>query len=209
MVDKMLPANVIKINRNWFKTQLQTLNMSQRELGRRLGLNPAAIVLSMQGKRRFKAEELAEMSRIFGEPMEEIMRHLGIESHGVSEQISLEGVVTAGGIVVPASHNKTIPAPHLAESLKVLRFETKGTDYEFLHGWVIFYQPSPDTINPEAVGQLSVVRTNGNPSAIIRVIRRGLTSGRWDLYQHPNSPDPSESNVIVTSAAPIRWIKPN
>lgn len=149
------------------------------------------------------------MARLFGVPIEDIMRHAGIESYGVSERISLEGVITAGGVIVPTTHNRSISKPFLADSLKVLRFETRDTDYDCLHGWLVFYQANTKQIDPEAVGQLSVVTTSGNPSALIRVIKRGINPGRWDLYQHPTSEEPAESNVILESATPVRWIRPH
>ena len=73
----------MNIDTRWFQTRLADKHVSQRELARRLGLDPAAVSLMLHGRRKFTAKEAVEIARVLGVELEAVVTKAGI-GKGVS-----------------------------------------------------------------------------------------------------------------------------
>lgn len=78
----------------WFKGRLSDRNLSQRQLAKHLGLDPAAVSLMLRGRRKANAKEIAEMARLLGVGVDEVMTRLGA-GVPVKRASSVEGRVEA------------------------------------------------------------------------------------------------------------------
>lgn len=61
----------------WFKGRLSDRSLSQRQLAKHLGLDPAAVSLMLRGRRKANAKEIAEMAKLLGVGVDEVMTRLG------------------------------------------------------------------------------------------------------------------------------------
>jgi transcriptional regulator with XRE-family HTH domain len=84
----------MNIDTRWFQTRLADKHVSQRQLAKRLGLDPAAVSLMLHGRRKFTAQEAVEIARVLGVELEAVVTKAGLR-RGVSGL--LEGSGTEGG----------------------------------------------------------------------------------------------------------------
>lgn len=66
------------INGNWFRTKLTQKNRSQRGLAKHLKLDPGAITLMFNGKRRMQLDEAQKIASFLGEPVSDVLRAAGL-----------------------------------------------------------------------------------------------------------------------------------
>lgn len=102
---------------NWFKGRLLDRSISQRKLAKHLGLDPAAISLMINGRRKASAKEIAEIARLLGASSDEVLTRLGA---GVPAKRS-----SGGGEAVAAT---SPPSPAFGGAI--------GSDAEFLMRWM-------------------------------------------------------------------------
>lgn len=84
----------MNIDTRWFQTRLADRHVSQRQLAKRLGLDPAAVSLMLHGRRKFTAKEAVEIARVLGVELEAVVTKAGL-GRGVGGL--LEGSGTKGG----------------------------------------------------------------------------------------------------------------
>ncbi len=60
----------------WFAKQLKRNRITQRDLARKINLDPSAISLIVSGKRALKADEALDMAQAIGVQTDELILHL-------------------------------------------------------------------------------------------------------------------------------------
>jgi transcriptional regulator with XRE-family HTH domain len=125
--------------------------------------------------------------------------------------VSLIGTIHGDGLVklnggLGGQHEPPaiVPAPPEGAAASVA-LQVKGNAMATLaaDGWYVHYNPAPQPAD-EAIGQLCVVDLAGELR--IRRLYRGREYGKFDLVSPANA---VESNVPVTAAHPITWIRVN
>jgi transcriptional regulator with XRE-family HTH domain len=88
----------MNIDTRWFQTRLADRHVSQRQLAKRLGLDPAAVSLMLHGRRKFTAKEAVEIARVLGVELEAVVTKAGL-GRGVGGLLrgSGEGAPEGGG----------------------------------------------------------------------------------------------------------------
>jgi transcriptional regulator with XRE-family HTH domain len=66
-----------QIDTRWFQNQLADKRLSQRQLAKRLSLDPAAVSLMLRGKRKMSASEAAEIAAQLGVSADEVLMRAG------------------------------------------------------------------------------------------------------------------------------------
>jgi transcriptional regulator with XRE-family HTH domain len=69
----------MNIDTRWFQTRLADKHVSQRQLAKRLGLDPAAVSLMLHGRRKFTAKEAVEIARVLGVELEAVVTKAGLK----------------------------------------------------------------------------------------------------------------------------------
>ena len=69
------------VDTRWFQAQLADRRLSQRKLASLMGLDPGAVSLALHGKRKLSAAEVADIARLLGVGVDEVMMHLGAGGH--------------------------------------------------------------------------------------------------------------------------------
>lgn len=66
-----------QIDTGWFQGRLADKRLSQRQLAKRMGLDPAAVSLMLRGKRKMSAAEAADIAVLLGVSADEVLLHAG------------------------------------------------------------------------------------------------------------------------------------
>ena len=190
----------------WFRGQFSDGRKTQRGLANALGRHPSAVTMFMQGKRRLTAADLAVLAQYIGAPVSEVMRRAGIESRPAGkDSVAVTGTINeAGEIRAAKGTGPRVPRPpESGDGVSALRYQGEGPE----DGWVFYYQAS-GTVAKEAIGRLSVVQVRGLGTPVLRVVRHGYDSGRFNLIPWDGQKiDLGMENVQLRSASPVLWIR--
>lgn len=188
-----------RVDRDWIDARLNDVGMSGRALGRRLGLDSAAMHRRLTGKQALTIPEVNAISRFLGASFDETARHFGLEPAAApTDRLPIVGTVNRKTGVVDSTRRprrqaerpSKIPAGTVALELTTA-------------GWLLYYAPS-QRVEPEAIGRLSVVRTA--QAEIVCTPRHGRERGQWDL-DPLCGPGPATAGATLLSASPVLWIR--
>jgi transcriptional regulator with XRE-family HTH domain len=205
-------------NARWFREQCARVGISLSEVARKLDIQQAALSHVLAGRRKLTAQEMVEISVIFGVPVLDVMVAAGLNVSGISSSdvvgaSSSSGKAGANPVKISgwidgrlqihwgeAKGPKVVPSPMAGVSLGALRCQTAGGALDHMDGALFFFRNDPESFDPEALGRLSIVKVSGG-GHLIRIIKRGYDTGRHNLYL----PDGTlkEESVVVISAKPI------
>lgn len=191
------------INTDWFKNRIADRRLSQRGLARAMGLDAAAVSLMLRGRREMKLTEAAEIARLLGLPVSEVLENAGVRMAGTSVQII--GYVDGHGEGHCMLHDPigTIPHPgaDLPGNVNALQCRTAGTDLDHMDGWLLFIPDAHHGIPPDAIGRLSVCKIRGGVAYLAKPTR-SYSRGRWDL----TGPATKAQGVELEFALPVLLI---
>ena len=68
------------VDTNWFRDRLADKRLSQRQLAKRMSLDPAAMSLMLRGKRRMSAAEAADIARYLGVEVKDVLARAGVDA---------------------------------------------------------------------------------------------------------------------------------
>lgn len=194
------------VNTAWFKARLADRRMSQRNLAKLLGLDPAALSLTFRGKRHMKISEAVAIARMLGVPADEVMEHAGVRMDSANQLVPIGGWMDGTGEAhVEMNTLGAVPHPggNLPDELTACICRTAGTDLEHMDGWLLFTAGLVDTINPHAVDRLSFVKLH-NGIIYVAKLQRGTLRGRWNL----SGPSAFATDVKIDWANPVLAIIP-
>lgn len=203
-------AGQAQVDTNWFQGKLSDKRLSQRRLASMMGLDPAAVSLMLNGKRKMTAVEASEVAKLLGVPLDEVLRHAGVDiptgmnghkvplgalATPVVGWVDGEGIVHKGKALGPLL---VLTPAGTAPDCVALRFQTNNV----FDGWVAFYAPATG-VSLEAVGQTCVIELDSG-QCLIRWVRRGYEQGKFAIG---GDYKPRIEGVTLKSAAPILWMK--
>lgn len=196
------------VDSKWFKDRLADQQLSARKAGMMVGLDATALAKVFAGTRRLQMGESVALARILRVPIDELLKHAGMQPAASRRAIRISQFADHGGLVgsdAPANGGpRTIePPPGVPcdTAAVALRIPNSVAD-----GWVAFYAPTA-RLEPEAVGRLAVVGLK-NGKRYLRVLEQGFEHGRWDLVAFaPGQGVPTIRGVVVAWAAPVLWLR--
>lgn len=197
---------VTQINQAWFQERLRNLKISQRQLAKRINLDPAAVSYMFQGKRNMSMDEAKAIAEQLLVPVTEVMRQAGIEVLDDVRKVPVAGYVGTGGTVtlLPNGTYDFVHAPadtpNGSFALQV-RMVNSPRD-----GWLCFVsgtQQSP----ADCLDKLCVVALKDG-RMLCSVIKRGYKRELYNLILIYDAVPNVLENEEVTWAARIIWIQP-
>lgn len=194
------------IDTDWFLIQLAERRMSQRQLARFMGIDPASVHRLLQGKRPMRFDEAGQLAQLLGVTVDDILRHAGLPV-GAGQTVPVVGRIEDGGEAhIDWGHEiDRVPAPlDMAANSVAVVMRTAGTTWEPMDRWVMFFQPPVDGITVDAIGRMSLVRLAGSGTILLRFLRRGYKRGRFDLIGWQVA---SLEDVALDWATPVEHIK--
>lgn len=199
------PAPAGKPNYKWFKDALSDRRLSQRELAKRLGMDPGGLNRRLKGKSRLQLADASKIAIILEVPVGDVLRNAGVNMQEIATEggrVAITGWVDSD-LTIHAGKPKgsgTVEAPPIPlKDLKALRFVTAASVADSFDGAVAFYREGAG-VPAEAMGRPCVV-TTGTGLCVLRVLRPGYSRGRYNLA-HLFSAG-VDDDVVVDSAAPI------
>lgn len=192
------------MNRQWFLDRLQDKKLNQAKLAKMLDIDPAAASLLMRGKRRMTPHEAHQISQILGTPLNEVLRHAGIEVTEDIRRCPIAAFVNEAGSVttMPPRTHDTADGPAdcpLGTYAVQVRSHASVKD-----GWLLFITPAqmPAGNNTDL---LCLVAT-AEGKQVLAVVRRGYRRDTHNLVLWPSMEVQSDAQIAWTST--VLWIKP-
>ncbi|MGF7213615.1 transcriptional regulator with XRE-family HTH domain [Skermanella aerolata] len=209
--------------------------MSQRKLARFLELDPSAITLTLNGKRRMQLDEASRIATFLGVPVEEVLKNAGLAlEQNQPRLVALYGAVNPSSQIEIFDDRTTVEAPPNLPSTVVA---VVVLDHDSLIHRALAYFLLEDSINPGAIGRLSIARLRDGRMFFSRIepgSRPGLYSlkvrsssvpqdtvdaGKAELKHYLTrrsaavaepgmTPDGFLKDVALTAAMPILLIQP-
>lgn len=174
----------MSINTAWFKDKLAERQMSQRGLAKLMGIDSAAVSLMLRGKREMRIHEAAEIASLLGVQADEVLANVGIQTRAKNESVPVVGTIDGSARVTWAGPDTlgTVPRPvsDLPMTVRAIQCRTAGTPLGYMDRWVMLYVEQTDTVSPECVERLSVLKVRNGPAGIGQV-SRGYRQGMWDV----------------------------
>lgn len=192
----------------WFKNLLADKRMSQRGLAKQLNIDPAAVSLTLRGKREMKIAEAAAIARLLGVPADEVMEHAGVRISSKNMLVPIGGTMDGTAeIHIDMQTYGSIhhPGGELPQEAIAVLCKTEGTDLAHMDGWLLLAEAGFEErgIMPEAVGHLSFCRIGGGGIYVAKVVR-GMHRGRWTLH----TPTGVMKDIVVEWAKPVLLVVP-
>lgn len=201
-------------NANWFRRKLEEHRLSQSGLGRMLDIDKSTMSLILAGKRKLKLEKAADMARILGVTVSDVMENMGVRVDGISpggasapHLLPFEGWIDESARVQKDAAGKRKRMIDIGYSVEpgstALQFRTPQTKMDILDGWIVVSgaKREPDD---KMVGRGCVVGTKDG-EVLLRTIRRGYTPGSHTLL---GLGIPESSEAEIEWYAPILLMKP-
>lgn len=194
----------MSINTEWFTNRLAERRMSQRQLARLMGMDPAAVSLMLRGKRRMTVEEAAQIAVLLQSTTTEVMTAAGVPITG-GDRVPVVGYIHPDfSVTLEAEglHDTVEAPPGLPADAIALQARTARSDQEVIDGWLHFMSATHHA--PErTLGNLSLcaLRDDG---LLLAQVRRGYRVGRFNLLDRSGA---QHHNVELAWASPVLWIK--
>lgn len=185
------------VNAKWFRAQLSERGMSQRELSRKLGLDQSAISLTLSGRRRMQFSEAAEIARLMGLPVSEVLRNAGVPLDQGAKTVPVSSIYDGHGESHTITGNgveQITPPEPMPEGSTAIQRRTAGSTLEHMDGWIIFCGPPTEKIQLDQFCRAQI----RNGVQVIGLVRRGYKRGRYNI---------SGPTGVVTDAD-VEWVQP-
>lgn len=197
------------IDSSWFRNRLTDRQMSQRGLARKLGLDAAAVSLMFRGKRRMQMHEAADVARLLGVPLDEVLAHAGIKAptgqHEMHEHtVPLVYWMDGQGEMHTVDPGERIEiTAALPNDVAACQCRTAMSPIEHMDRWLLFFRaPTKSGVDPEAVGRYAVMRLHGGVMTAGH-LRPGYKRGTYAVHGPINLMD-----ATVEWATPVVLIQP-
>ena len=208
---------ITRVTSNWFREKLTELSMSQRQLARELGLDPAAVSYMINGKRRVSIEEANRISEIFGVLPTEVMRQVGVQVEESGMYVPIGAYTTNGCEVLPLDHGgmptQVLAPPDVGRRSFVIQDRTSGSPRD---GWLMF--TAGEAMPPDlALNRLALIslqgadtRNGGEEYPATEIL--GIASPAYNMGQYKILLAPELKKYLhdqfISHIRPILWIQP-
>jgi DNA-binding XRE family transcriptional regulator len=179
-------GNPSAINKAWFQEQLARIGMSQRQLAKRIDLDPAAISYMFAGKRAMSMDEAKAIAGQLLLPVTEVMRQAGIEVLDDVRKVPIAGYIGPGSIVTllpKGTHDTAIAPPDVPSGSFAIQVRMV-----------------------QSMDRLCLVAVDDG-RLLQGIVRRGYKRELYNLVLSPDS-GPVLENQKIAWAARVLWIQP-
>jgi transcriptional regulator with XRE-family HTH domain len=193
-----------KINTQWFRDRMADKKISQRRLAMMMNIDPAAASMMFRAKRRMSPYEAHQVSQILGVPLNEVLRHAGIDVTEDVRKVPITSFMDADGAIhlMPSRTHDTVLAP--ADCPVGTYAVQVRSPASLLDSWLLFISPVHEETDKH-VNSLCVTATDDGRH-LMAVVRRGYRGNTFNLVLWPSMNVSSDVKVAWTSQ--VLWIKP-
>lgn len=206
MLGEAQHGEMSEINQDWFQERLRALKISQRQLAKKIGIDPASVSYMLSGKRRMSMDEAKAVAEHLLVPVTEVMRQAGIEVLDDVRKVPVAGYVGLGGTVTllpNGTHDLALAPADTPDGSFALQVRMVNSPRD---GWLCFVsgiQQSP----VECLDKLCVVALKDG-RMLCAVIKRGYKRALYNLILIYDAAPNVLENQEVTWGARVIWIQP-
>ena len=198
-------GNPLTINKTWFREQLSRIGMSQRQLAKRIHLDPAAISYMFAGKRGMSMDEAKAIAGELLLPVTEVMRQAGIEVLDDVRKVPIAGYIGAGSTVTllpKGTHDTAMAPPDVPSGSFAIQVRMVQTTFD---GWLYFVSGVQEP--PENTTDCLCLVAVEDGRLLQGIVRRGYKRELFNLVLSPDGGTVLENQKIAW-AARVLWIQP-
>lgn len=193
---KRCKSNTMTINTDWFKNLMADRRLSQRELAKKIGIDHSALSLALRGKRQMKMTEAADLARLLGVPVAEVMENAGIQSD--TRTVPMRGFVDGHGEMHTEETDERVPSPNaMALGSFALQCRTASSPMDHMDGWILFVTKPVGHVPADAIGKFCLCRLKDGVH-VIGQLKRGYKRGRYNIV----------SAGVQINDAELEWAAP-
>lgn len=192
------------IDQDWFKSKLKSVKLSQRQLAKKMGLDPASVSYMLSGKRRMTMDEAKDLSVHLLLPVTEVMRKAGIEVTDDVRRVPIAGFIGQHSMVtlLPKGTHDAVNAPaDVPAGSFVLQIRLVNNPQD---GW-LYYVDGVQGKAEESLDKLCLAAFKDG-GIILAIVRRGYKRDLFNLLLCAEN-TVLENRELVWSAR-VLWIQP-
>lgn len=195
----------------WFSDRIRDKKLSQRALAALLNMDPSSLSLLLHGKRRMRVEQAAEIARLLGVPVADVMRNAGARVPAGKQDgprvLPLVGWIDGKNNVTLDWSKKDhgFEFDGLPPTAVCLQWRSAQTAADLYDGWLCAILPPAEPDAGMMLDRYCVVGLKGTGDAVARVVRRGYTPGRYTLLTPFSEPI---TDAELAWFSPVLLIKP-
>lgn len=194
------------IDHLWFVDKLRSLKLSQRQLAKMMGVDPASVSYMLRGKRNMSMGEAKEIAGYLNVNVTEVMRRAGINVTDDMGQIPIAGYITKGSLVSllpPGTHDMVHAPADTPRGSYALQMRNVNSSRD---GWLYFV--SGVNVTPEDALDKACVVAMSDGSMIVAVVHKGYKKDLYNCLDFSNQ-DQVFENKEIKWASRILWIQPS
>lgn len=189
-----------EVNRRYFESLMADKHLSLRSLAQKMGMGHSQLSLTFSGARRAQLDEAAQLSQIFGVPLNDVVEALGVTVKPLNGmRVPVVGVVNGDSTVTmhqPGVVERTTAPDNLPGNTVAVQVRAPGTALDWMDGFVFFVR-EPREVDPASLGRFCLAKIKDGP-AVVAAVRRGYQDGTHTL-RGPLSAD----SVRLEWASPV------
>lgn len=194
------------LNKPWFQERLKSLRISQRQLAKRINLDPAAVSYMLSGKRAMSMDEAKAIAEILLVPVTEVMRQAGIDVLDDIRKVPIAGHLNGRGVVslLPRGTHDLVVAPaDVPTGSFCLQMRAVNSARD---GWLYFV--SGEQLEPgECLDRFCVVALKDG-ALMLSMVKRGYKRELYNLVLMADGEPSVLENKELMWGARVLWILP-
>lgn len=196
----------MNVNKRYFDGLMAERRMSLRGLAAKMGMTHSQLSLTFSGDRRMQLSEAAQISQIFGVPLEQVAANAGVTMAArLGRRTTVIGALRGDGTVTLSSGDaiERVAIPDgLSVAVDAIQARTADSRLAWMDGWLIFVRSGSGEPTAAMLGQFCYAHLKDG-TAVLATIRRGYSQGKFAL----SGPYANEGAELV-SASPVLLIRP-
>jgi len=193
------------MDHQWFTDKLKDLKLSQRQLAKKMEIDPASVSYMLRGKRKMSMLEAQSLADIFKVQTTEVMRKAGIAVTDDIQSIPIAGHAGRGSLVTllpPGTHDMAqAPADTPRGSYCIQKRDISSAN----DAWLYFVS---GTVNkPDDVLSKACLVALADGIMMMAIVHPGYKKDRYNLILMGNGHEVME-NQDLKWASRVLWIQP-
>lgn len=193
---------MINTNETWFKNRLKDIGATQRDLASHMGLDPSSVSLAIRGMRKFTLEEVNAVAKFLRAPLDEVIRHAGVDVKKDARHIVI-GAVDSDG-VVHKIQNSFSDAPIMPPGALGVVAHTSLTKAAMWDGYVFFVRPEQG-VNVDSIGRICLIESLAGDLKMASIVK---STGDGEFLVTDVFAQNAPVKIKVRNASPVVAIKP-
>jgi transcriptional regulator with XRE-family HTH domain len=195
-------------NTQWFKEQILRCKTSQRQLARKLGIDPASLSLMLRGRRKMQLQEVDALAKNLMVTRDEILKNVGIE-RDADAVVPVVGFLDSDFKFLPykSIDKEAINRPSgVGADAYAIRFQTARTKLQSIDAWILFLEKSQSPTTA-IIGSHCLLKRKDGSRCLAFIQSQGYKKGTYNLLVGLGVEALGEDNVQIVEVSKVKLIQ--